>query len=119
MIYAIIIWSWLVHFDPFDTSLDGFWIVSTTFLAQFQVNNFDLATLVVFGLIQTREYAFNWFTMESLHECLLDICHLHGLGQHIPSMFIIDPYVQMIPNWSKNVRDTQMQHILNIYHWNS
>jgi hypothetical protein len=31
-------------------------------------------------------------------------------------MFFVEPYVQMIPNWSENLHDTQTQHILNIYH---
>jgi len=30
MPYATIIWSWIVCFDSFGTSSDGFWIVSTT-----------------------------------------------------------------------------------------
>ena len=30
MSYETTIWSWIVCFDPFDTSLDGLWIVSTT-----------------------------------------------------------------------------------------
>ena len=35
--------------------------------------------------------------------------------------FFVDPYVQLIPNWSKNLHDTQMQHILTssvgIFSW--
>ena len=37
MSYATIIWSWAVCSDPFDTSLDGFLIVSTTPLVHVQV----------------------------------------------------------------------------------
>ena len=33
-------------------------------------------------------------------------------------MFFFYPYVQMLPNWSKNLHDTQTQQILNIYYWN-
>ena len=50
------------------------------------------------------ECALNWFTIELLHECMLDI--------------FVDPYVQIIPNWSENLHDTQMQHILNNYYYN-
>ena len=32
---------------------------------------------------------------------------------------MVDPYVQMIPDWSKYLHDTQTQHIINIYCWKS
>ena len=43
------------------------------------VDNFDSTKLLVNGLIQRRECVFNWFTLELLHKCMLDICHLCGL----------------------------------------
>ena len=48
--------------------------------------------------------------MEPLHECLLDICHMCGLGASYPRhgfFFWVDPYVQMIPNRFEDLHDTQ------------
>lgn len=43
----------------------------------------------------------------------------HGLGGMIfwTCFFFVDPDVQMIPNRSENLHDTQRQHMLNIYCW--
>ena len=63
------------------------------------VDYFDSIELVLFGIIQIWECALNWFTMELVHDHLLDICHLCGLGGNISSTyFFVDPYVQIIPN---------------------
>ena len=40
------------------------------------------------------------------------------LGQQILNMFLVEPYMQMIPSGFENLRDTQTQHILNNHHWN-
>ena len=60
--------------------------------------------------------------MKLLHECMVDNCHIHGLGTTYPKHVFLDPYVQMIPNWSKNLHDTQMHDIwvdswLGYYFW--
>ena len=44
------------------------------------VDNFDSTKLSIFGLIQALECSLDWFIMELVHQCLLDICHLYGLG---------------------------------------
>ena len=57
--------------------------------------------------------------MERVHKPKLDICHLHGLGATYPKyIFLVDPYVHMIPNWYTKLYDKQVRHILNIYYWN-
>jgi hypothetical protein len=97
-------------FDPFHTSSDGFLVVLTTSLVHVHVcyvlsrDSFDSTYLAKFGLIQIWECALNWFTMELIHKLKLDIYHLHSLGATYPkNVFIVDPYVQMIPNWSTNL----------------
>ena len=53
------------------------------------------------------ECALNRFTMELVHECLFDSCHLRGLGViHYNCGFFVDPYAQMVPNRCKNLHDT-------------
>ena len=56
--------------------------------------------LTNFGFIQIWECAHKWFIVESVHERLLDICHLRSLGttclEHV--FVVVDIYVQMIPN---------------------
>ena len=37
MSYVTLIWSWMVRPNPFDSNLDGLWIVSTTPLGHVQV----------------------------------------------------------------------------------
>ena len=82
------------------------------------VDIFYSKKLAIFGLIEIWECALNWFTMELVHELKLDIFHLCGLGATYPKhVFSVDPYVLMIPNWSKNLHAIQMQHILNNYCW--
>ena len=38
-------------------------------------------------------------------------------GQYILNMYFVDPYVQMVPNWSEILHDTPTQNIINIYLW--
>lgn len=69
-------------------------------------------------VIWTWECALNWFTLEPLHECLLNICNLSILGQHILNMYFL-----VIPMciWfliDLKICMTLTQHILNKYHWN-
>ena len=44
--------------------------------------------LGIFGLIQIRECALNWFRVEQLHKYLFDICHLYNLGASYPKHVI-------------------------------
>jgi hypothetical protein len=37
----------------------------------YHVDSFDLTYLVIYGLIQIRECALGWFTMEPVHEHLI------------------------------------------------
>ena len=62
-----------------------------------RVDNFDSTKLVIFGLIQIRECALNWFLVESVHKLKLDICHLCGLGATYPK-HVFEPHAQMTPN---------------------
>ena len=50
------------------------------FVMPCHVDKFDLLKVVIFGLIQIWECALNWFTVKSVHEPKVDICHLCGLG---------------------------------------
>jgi len=82
------------------------------------VVNFDSTKSVIFLSIQIWECALNYFTMEPVHELKLGICHLHNSEAACLNMFSLHPYMQMIPDRSNNLRDTQMQHVLHIYGWN-
>ena len=48
------------------------------------MDNFNSVELAIFGLIQIWECALSWFTVEPVHKCQPDICHLHGLGATYP-----------------------------------
>ena len=115
----IIIWSWtstlwpLCHeFRWFLDCLNYSSCLCFRLALSCHVDSFDLTKSIIYGLIQTRECALNWFIMESVHEHLLDICHLRNLGacNYLGGKHI--PYVQMILNWCEKWHNTQMQCIL-------
>ena len=64
------------------------------------LDNFYSTKLAMFGLIQIHVYALYWFTIEPIYKQKINIFHLCNLRQHIVNMFFVDPYMQMIPNWS-------------------
>lgn len=105
-------------FDPFGTSSDGFLLISTTPLDHVHVR------CVVTWIVLIRqswlwEYPRSWFTLEPVHECTLDIYHLHGLWvtypEHVFFWFVCwspgASYSQMIwtSAWHSNV--THVKHL--------
>ena len=48
------------------------------------VDNCDSTNIVSFGLIQLWKCVPNWFIVQPIHKCLLDICHLYILGAAYP-----------------------------------
>ena len=87
MFYATIIWLWTVCLYPFDTSSYGFYTISTISSAHVHVcyvlhgGSYLLFNKVsYFWIFQIWVCVLNWFTVELVHGCVLDIYHLHGLG---------------------------------------
>ena len=54
--------------------------------------------LIIYGFIQIWECAHNLLTVESVHEHLLDIYHLRGLGIIYPKrVFLLIPMCKCFP----------------------
>ena len=64
-----------------------------------QMDKYDSTKLAIFGLIQIWECALDWFTVELVHERLLDICHLRSLGATYPKHVLY---------WSPCANDSQL-----------
>ena len=65
MSFVTIIWSWVVHSNPFDISSDGFLMFQLLLLFMFKyamhchVGNFDFKKVAILGLIQIWECVLN------------------------------------------------------------
>ena len=106
MSYAAIIWLWMIHYDLFDTSLDGFFRLFQLllmFMVKFgiscHVDNFDSTKLAIFGLIKHGSVISTGFTTEPFQKHPLDICHLRDLGATYPKhFFLLIPMCKWSPN---------------------
>ena len=113
MSYVTIVWLWAICFDCFDISSDGFFIISTTPLVHVQVCYVLLCRWI-------------WFNRVSyfLIDLNMGVCSqlvYNGIGSstktwhlspmrfkdniYILNMFLVDPYVQMFPNWFENLHN--------------